>query len=158
MSDDPFRRQETLLWICQWTLAAGFFLVGLLKLLVPAVDLQALHLAGPAPHAVQRAAGIVELVGALGVVLPAATGILPRLTPVAAACLSGVSLRGPLGRRGRGGAGHHAGHGEGPHPPRQGGAGEEGGRTRGGPTASRESRRASRLTARALPSTRGAMP
>ena len=36
----------------------------------------------------------MELVGALGVVLPAATGILPRLTPVAAACLSGVSLLG----------------------------------------------------------------
>ena len=35
-----------------------------------------------------RIIGILELLGAIGLVLPAATGILPWLTPVAAACLA----------------------------------------------------------------------
>lgn len=96
MTNEDGRQQDSVLWMCQWTLAAGFFVVGMLKALVPAADLQALRLAAGAPAAVQRAAGIVEVVGALGVILPAATGILPRLTPVAAGCLSGVALLGAV--------------------------------------------------------------
>ncbi len=35
-----------------------------------------------------RIIGVLELLGAIGLVLPAATSILPWLTPVAAACLA----------------------------------------------------------------------
>jgi uncharacterized membrane protein YphA (DoxX/SURF4 family) len=35
-----------------------------------------------------RVIGILEMVGAIGLILPAATGILPWLTPVAATCLA----------------------------------------------------------------------
>ena len=35
-----------------------------------------------------RIIGILELLGAIGLILPAATGILPWLTPVAATCLA----------------------------------------------------------------------
>jgi uncharacterized membrane protein YphA (DoxX/SURF4 family) len=34
-----------------------------------------------------RLVGVLELLGAMGLVLPASTGILPWLTPLAAACL-----------------------------------------------------------------------
>lgn len=39
-----------------------------------------------------KAVGIVEFIGALGVMLPLATGILPWLTPVAAICLVVVQI------------------------------------------------------------------
>jgi hypothetical protein len=35
-----------------------------------------------------RIIGILEMLGAIGLILPAATGILPWLTPVAATCLA----------------------------------------------------------------------
>ena len=35
-----------------------------------------------------RIIGVLEVLGAVGVVLPAATGVLPWLVPVAAACLA----------------------------------------------------------------------
>ncbi len=35
-----------------------------------------------------RAIGVLEILGAVGIILPAATGILPWLTPLAATCLA----------------------------------------------------------------------
>jgi putative oxidoreductase len=85
------------LWVAQWALAATFHLLGLVKAFVPALDLQqGLNLLVQAPAMVLRPVGLVELVGSLGLVLPAATGILPRLTPLAAGCLAGVAVLGAI--------------------------------------------------------------
>jgi len=40
------------------------------------------------PRALVQAIGIAEILGALGLILPAATGIYPWLTPVAAVALA----------------------------------------------------------------------
>ncbi|MDG0794086.1 DoxX family protein [Cohnella ginsengisoli] len=40
--------------------------------------------------------GVLELVGALGLILPEATGIAPALTPIAAFALAAVVLSGAL--------------------------------------------------------------
>jgi hypothetical protein len=83
------------LWITQWALAAAFHLLGLLKVFVAAGDLQqGFHLVIQAPASILRPVGLVELVGSLALVLPAATGILPRLTPLAAACLGAAAVMG----------------------------------------------------------------
>jgi hypothetical protein len=84
------------LWVAQWALAAAFHVLGLLKVFVSAADLQGLHLVTQAPAAILRPVGIIELIGSLGLILPAATGILPRLTPLAAGCLAGVAAMGAL--------------------------------------------------------------
>jgi hypothetical protein len=39
-----------------------------------------------------RVIGVLEFLGAIGLIVPAATGILPWLTPVAASCLALVML------------------------------------------------------------------
>ena len=88
---------NALLWTGQWALAATFFVLGLLKVLLPATDLQlGLHLVPAAPAAILGTVGLVELLGSLGAILPAATGVLPRLSTAAAACLAGVALLGVL--------------------------------------------------------------
>jgi hypothetical protein len=92
---EPRSPIDTGLWAGQWALAAAFFTLGLLKAFVPAPELQqGLRLVVRAPEVIVQRVGLVELLGALGVILPAATRILPRLTPAAAACLSGVALLG----------------------------------------------------------------
>lgn len=44
------------------------------------------------PHALVQAIGVAEILGALGLILPAATGIYPWLTPVAAVALGLLML------------------------------------------------------------------
>jgi Na+-translocating ferredoxin:NAD+ oxidoreductase RnfA subunit len=76
------------LWIAQVVLAAFFGLTGVLKLTLPIPQLAAM-LRWPAMYgeAFTRFLGVCELAGALGLLLPAATRIFPRLTLLAAACL-----------------------------------------------------------------------
>ncbi|MEW9533560.1 DoxX family protein [Microbispora sp. NPDC049125] len=77
------------LWIVQAILAALFALSGLVKLLQPKDALT-----GRYPwmldfsQAAVRFIGVVELLGAIGLVAPAATGIAPILTPIAATGLA----------------------------------------------------------------------
>jgi len=73
------------LWIVQILLALGFALSGFEKVSQPAAKLRARmnwarHVAPP----VIRLIGSLEICGALGLILPKATGYLPWLTPVAA--------------------------------------------------------------------------
>jgi uncharacterized membrane protein YphA (DoxX/SURF4 family) len=81
---------ETALWITQVLLAAIFFATGLTKLTQPRLKLAA----GPMSWAADvtddqfRALGLLEVAGALGLILPAATGIAPLLTPLAAVGLA----------------------------------------------------------------------
>ena len=72
------------LWIVQILLAALFAFAGGMKLVLP-LD----KLAGPVnlPGALIRFIGVVEVLGALGLILPAALRIKPWLTPLAAAGL-----------------------------------------------------------------------
>lgn len=78
------------LWLAQALLAALFVFTGISKLvhtpaeLVAAGRLYAAHLPGWLIHA----AALAELAGALGLVLPAALRVWPRLTPLAAALLA----------------------------------------------------------------------
>jgi uncharacterized membrane protein YphA (DoxX/SURF4 family) len=72
------------LWITQVLLALVFLFAGGMKLVMPIEELTAQM---PMPGLFVRFIGIVEVLGALGVILPWLTGIRPSLTPLAAAGL-----------------------------------------------------------------------
>ena len=77
------------LWIVTGLLAVAFFGAGLMKVSQPQEKLQANMAWVEAYSAAQvRMVGALEVLGAIGLVLPAATGILPWLTPVAAFALA----------------------------------------------------------------------
>lgn len=80
---------NTLLWIGQGLLAVVFTLTGGIKLIVPRERL-APHMrwAKTWPRWRIKLLGLAEVAGAVGLVVPRATGIAPVLTPVAAACLA----------------------------------------------------------------------
>ena len=77
------------LWIVQILLAALFMMVGAMKITQPKEKM-----AERAPYTEDfsqdtlRRIGVLEVLGAIGVVLPALTRILPWLTPVAAVGLA----------------------------------------------------------------------
>ena len=76
------------LWIIQALLALAFLVSGLMKLLQPIESLKKfMNWVGHATPSIVRLVGIIEIAGALGLILPAATRILPWLTPVASAGL-----------------------------------------------------------------------
>lgn len=74
------------LWIVQALLALAFGMAGLMKLATPYAELAAQQAwARHTPEMLVKGIGVVELAGAIGLVLPAATRIQPILTPLAAA-------------------------------------------------------------------------
>jgi len=78
------------LWVVQGLLAFTFFAAGMLKLLMPKEKLTAnpkLGWANDFSAAQVKLIGLAELLGAVGLIAPRLTGILPMLTPVAAAGL-----------------------------------------------------------------------
>lgn len=79
------------LWIGQIFLALAFLAAGGVKLLMPAADLEAQFGQG-FPSGFGRVIGALEVAGAVGVVAPAATGILPVLSPVAAGGLAAIMV------------------------------------------------------------------
>ena len=73
------------LWIVQGLLAAAFLMAGLMKASQPKEKLaENMAWVNDFSASQVRAIGIVEILGAIGLILPAATGILPILTPLAA--------------------------------------------------------------------------
>ncbi|ETB36099.1 DoxX family protein [Mycobacterium avium subsp. hominissuis 10-5606] len=84
---------NTVLWILQGVTAAAFLMAGVLKLtqskdkLAPKLPWVEDFSAGTV-----RFIGLAELLGALGLILPAVTGIAPILTPIAAAALAVVMV------------------------------------------------------------------
>ena len=72
------------LWIAQGLLAAIFLFAGGMKLLLPVEELTAQM---PLPGLFVRLIGVVEVLGAIGVILPGLVRIRPGLTPLAAAGL-----------------------------------------------------------------------
>jgi uncharacterized membrane protein len=77
---------ETALWIVQALLAVIFLITGTTKLTRPRTQLAA----GPMPWAADvtdaqfRTIGLLEVLGAAGLIVPAMLGIAPALTPLAA--------------------------------------------------------------------------
>ncbi|MFR9777908.1 DoxX family protein [Micromonospora sp. MS34] len=73
------------LWALQIILALVLLGAGLTKISQPKEKLRAwMTWVDPVPPARVKALGAVEVLGALGLVLPAVTGIAPVLTPLAA--------------------------------------------------------------------------
>ena len=90
VSDGSSTAMETALWTTQLLLAAIFLATGLTKLSQPRAQLAA----GPMGWAADvtdlefRTVGLLEVLGALGLVLPGALGVAPLLTPLAAVGLA----------------------------------------------------------------------
>lgn len=81
------------LWIAQSLLAVIFFMTGLMKLAMPIEKIaEMLPWVANAPAALVRLIGISEILGAAGLILPAALRIRPYLTPLAAAGLAIVMV------------------------------------------------------------------
>lgn len=84
---------HTFLWIVQSILAVAFILAGLGKLITPKEKLKPML-----PWTEDFSAGTVtfigaaEVLGGLGLILPAATGIAPVLTPLAATGLAVIMV------------------------------------------------------------------
>jgi uncharacterized membrane protein len=77
------------LWVLQAALATAFGLAGVMKSTQPKEKLRPkLPWVRDFTPAQIRLIGVVELLGALGLILPAVTGIAPILTPLAAAGLA----------------------------------------------------------------------
>ena len=74
-------RTNTVLWIVQGLLAALFLFAGGMKLILPA-EAMAAPIALPTPF--MRFIGVAEVFGAIGLILPWATGIRSGLTSLAA--------------------------------------------------------------------------
>jgi len=81
---------NTLLWILQCLLAAAFLAAGATKLIQPRVKLAAgsMSWAEDVTDEQFRGIGLVEVIGALGLILPAALKVAPVLTPLAATGLA----------------------------------------------------------------------
>ncbi|MCD2443676.1 DoxX family protein [Agromyces sp. SYSU K20354] len=77
------------LWIATVLLALVFLMAGVVKSTTPREKLlPKMAYMEDLSDGQARAVGVLEFLGALGLILPAATGILPWLTPVAAFALT----------------------------------------------------------------------
>lgn len=93
MSSSPSRGLHLGLWAVQVLLALAFLGGGSMKLLTP-VDELAKNMAWVthAPAFLPKFVGLSEVLGALGLILPSALRIQPKLTALAAALLAVVML------------------------------------------------------------------
>jgi hypothetical protein len=69
-------------WIVSGLLALAFLFIGGIKVVTPTAELAST--AAGVPVVLLKIAGFAEVLGAIGLVLPAATRVLPLLTPFAA--------------------------------------------------------------------------
>lgn len=81
---------KTTVWVVSVLLALAFLVIGGMKVLTPASELAPSAMG--VPVILLKLAGWAEVLGALGLVLPAATGIAPVLTPLAATGLAVVMV------------------------------------------------------------------
>jgi len=80
------------LWIAQILLAVVFGMAGIMKTFQTEKAKQMLPWAKDRSDGFVRFVGIAELLGAIGLVLPLLTGIMPWLTPLAALGLAVIQL------------------------------------------------------------------
>jgi uncharacterized membrane protein len=84
---------NVVLWILPWLLAVAFAVAGVLKATQPKEKLaQQMPWVEDFSQATVRFIGVAEFLGALGLVLPALTGIAPILTPLAATGIAVIML------------------------------------------------------------------
>jgi uncharacterized membrane protein len=84
---------NVVLWIIQAILAVAFVLAGVMKSTQPKEKLQPnLPWIEDFSLGTIRLIGVAELLGGIGLILPAVTGIAPILTPIAASCLALVMV------------------------------------------------------------------
>jgi len=77
------------LWIAQVVLAVGFLMAGSMKMMQPKEKLaENMEWVNDFGTGAVKGIGALEVLGALGAVLPKLTGILPILTPLAATGLA----------------------------------------------------------------------
>ncbi|MER8761969.1 MULTISPECIES: DoxX family protein [unclassified Mesorhizobium] len=89
----PINRWSLALWVAQALLALLYLAAGGAKLTQPIDALAAsMSFVTHVPEAVTRLIGTLEVLGAVGLILPAATRIKPWLTPLAAVGLSLVQV------------------------------------------------------------------
>lgn len=85
------------LWVIQGLVAFAFFGAGGFKLFTPKAKLEKnLSWTRTTPAAQIKLLALAEVLGAVGVVVPWATQILPVLTPVAAGCLAIIMVGGTV--------------------------------------------------------------
>jgi hypothetical protein len=84
------RKVGAALWVTQGLLALVFLFAGSMKLVVPP---EVLATMSPLPVLFLKLIGLAEVLGAIGLILPALTRVRPGLTPLAGACL-GVEMIG----------------------------------------------------------------
>jgi uncharacterized membrane protein YphA (DoxX/SURF4 family) len=80
------------LWIVGGLMALMVAASGLMKLVRPIAEIQKMPWAAKMTANSIRLIGVAEVLGALGLVLPLATGIAPILTPIAALCLATLMI------------------------------------------------------------------
>ncbi len=80
------------LWVVQVVLGAMFIFAGVTKAFRYEQARASLPWVKDVPHGLTTFIGVAELLGGLGLLLPALTGILPWLTPLAAAGLALVMV------------------------------------------------------------------
>ncbi|MBN9334106.1 DoxX family protein [Devosia sp.] len=82
------------LWAAQVVLAAVYVMAGFMKLAQPidALVASGMTYAGDYPEMLTRFIGTMEVLGAIGIILPAATRIAPVLTPLAALGFSTIQV------------------------------------------------------------------
>ena len=83
---------NTALWIAQGLLAAMYLMAGVIKTFQTTKAKEQMPWAKERSDGFVRFVGISELLGALGLILPLVTGILPWLTPLAAIGLIIIQL------------------------------------------------------------------
>ena len=80
---------NTALWIVQGLLSVAMLLAGGMRVVVPKPTLEKRMLWARTWTSWRiKVLGLAEVAGAIGVVVPFATGTAPALTPIAAACLA----------------------------------------------------------------------
>jgi uncharacterized membrane protein YphA (DoxX/SURF4 family) len=83
------KRTHRILWLAQVLLAVVFAMTGFMKLTISPAELAQTMPAGLSlPLTLIRFIGFAEVAGAIGLILPSVTRILPVLTPVAAGALA----------------------------------------------------------------------
>jgi putative oxidoreductase len=83
---------NAILWILQFVLATFFLFQGAVKINVPPEYPEMLAWINDLSPGLRTFIGVVELLGALGLLMPSVTRIWPWLTPLAAAGLSLVMV------------------------------------------------------------------
>jgi putative oxidoreductase len=85
------------LWVVQILLTALFLMTGAMKAFMPLHEVaKTMRWVPDVPVGLVRFIGLAELAGALGLILPSATKIQPKLTPLAAVGLGVVVLLGAI--------------------------------------------------------------